>query len=228
MSHGPESANRLTPRDRRRVARKVSRPCDIRSRNRTPDARVLANVHFATLSNGTVSLIARLELDQHDEPGALRICGPYVSPESRWLVPAAPSLYRDRTAGCGVRTSPPDCSQSWVSQTDSANGQVRKPAAGPMWCSVRPGRRHRCRRLSLQRGSAEPATIPSYGLLAALTADAYAVMNSHSALGKSEDRACGAVSCAAELWRSYLGHPVRSGLPRRCRQSAGATGDSGS
>ncbi|MBB5785250.1 hypothetical protein [Nonomuraea jabiensis] len=58
------------------------------------------------------------------------------------------------------------------------------------------------------------------GLLAALTADAYAAMNSHSSLVIREDLACGTDDCASEpiveLWHPDFGHqPVSA-----CREHA--------
>lgn len=57
---------------------------------------------------------------------------------------------------------------------------------------------------------AEPAAAHASGLLAALTADAYAATNSHAALVDHADRACATDGCPAEpvveLWRSDLGH----------------------
>jgi hypothetical protein len=57
---------------------------------------------------------------------------------------------------------------------------------------------------------AEPAAAHACGLLAALTADAYAAMNSHSSLLSREDLACGTDDCPAEpiveLWRPDFGH----------------------
>jgi hypothetical protein len=57
---------------------------------------------------------------------------------------------------------------------------------------------------------AGPAAAHAYGLLAALTADAYAAMSSHSSLLNREDRACGTGSCprepVVELWRPDFGH----------------------
>jgi hypothetical protein len=53
------------------------------------------------------------------------------------------------------------------------------------------------------------AAAHAYGLLAALTADAYAAMSSHSSLLSHEDRACGTGSCprepVVELWRPDFG-----------------------
>jgi hypothetical protein len=57
---------------------------------------------------------------------------------------------------------------------------------------------------------AEPTAAHASGLLAALTADAYAAMNSHSSLVSREDLACGTDDCPAEpiveLWRPDFGH----------------------
>jgi hypothetical protein len=57
---------------------------------------------------------------------------------------------------------------------------------------------------------AEPAAAHACGLLAALTADAYAAMNSHSSLVSREDLACGTDDCPSEpiveLWRPDFGH----------------------
>ena len=72
---------------------------------------------------------------------------------------------------------------------------------------------------------AEPAAAHARGLLAALTADAYAAMNSHSSLVSREGLACGTDGCPAEpivdLWRPDFGHrPVPA-----CREHAvGALG----
>ena len=91
-------------------------------------------------------------------------------------------------------TSPPDRSHSQVSRTESPNGRGRSPAAFAA--------AHAC------------------GLLAALTADAYAAMNSHSSLLSREDRACGTDGCPrepiVELWRPDFGQrPVPA-----CREHA--------
>jgi hypothetical protein len=55
-----------------------------------------------------------------------------------------------------------------------------------------------------------PAAAHAYGLLAALTADAYAAMSSHSSLLSREDLACGTGGCprepVVELWRPNFGH----------------------
>jgi hypothetical protein len=57
---------------------------------------------------------------------------------------------------------------------------------------------------------AGPAAARAYGLLAALTADAYATMSSHSSLLSREDLACGTDGCPrepiVELWRPDFGH----------------------
>jgi hypothetical protein len=57
---------------------------------------------------------------------------------------------------------------------------------------------------------AEPTAAHASGLLAALTADAYAAMNSHSSLVIREDLACGTDDCPSEpiveLWRPDFGH----------------------
>jgi hypothetical protein len=57
---------------------------------------------------------------------------------------------------------------------------------------------------------ADPAAAHVYGLLAALTADAYAAMSSHSSLLSCEDRTCGTDGCprepVVELWRPDSGH----------------------
>ena len=57
---------------------------------------------------------------------------------------------------------------------------------------------------------APAATAHAYGLLAALTADAYAAMNSYSSLLSREDLACGTGGCSrepiVELWRPDSGH----------------------
>jgi hypothetical protein len=67
---------------------------------------------------------------------------------------------------------------------------------------------------------AGPAAARAYGLLAALAADAYAAMSSHSSLLSGEDRACGTGGCprepVVELWRPDFGHrPVPA-----CREHA--------
>ena len=55
-----------------------------------------------------------------------------------------------------------------------------------------------------------PAAARAYGLLAALTADAYAAMGSHSSLLSRENLACGTGGCprepVVELWRPDFGH----------------------
>ena len=66
----------------------------------------------------------------------------------------------------------------------------------------------------------DPAAARAYGLLAALTADAYAATGSHSSLLSREDRACGTGGCArepvVELWRHDSGsRPVPA-----CREHA--------
>jgi hypothetical protein len=57
---------------------------------------------------------------------------------------------------------------------------------------------------------AGPAAAHAYGLLAALTTDAYAAMNSYSSLLSREERACGTGGCprepVVELWRPDFGH----------------------
>jgi hypothetical protein len=57
---------------------------------------------------------------------------------------------------------------------------------------------------------ADPAAAHSYGLLAALTADAYAAVSSHSSLLSREDIACGTGGCPrepiVELWRPDFGY----------------------
>jgi hypothetical protein len=57
---------------------------------------------------------------------------------------------------------------------------------------------------------AGPAAAQAYGLLAALTADAYAAVSSHSSLLSREDLACGTGGCprgpVVELWRPDFGH----------------------
>ncbi|HEY2076436.1 MAG TPA: hypothetical protein VGH53_08865 [Streptosporangiaceae bacterium] len=67
---------------------------------------------------------------------------------------------------------------------------------------------------------AEPAAARTRGMLAALTADAYATMSSHSSLVAREDLACGTGDCPSEpiveIWRPDFGHrPVPA-----CRQHA--------
>lgn len=67
---------------------------------------------------------------------------------------------------------------------------------------------------------AEPAAARTRGMLAALTADAYATMSSHSSLVAREGLACGTGDCPSEpiveLWRPDFGHrPVPA-----CRQHA--------
>jgi hypothetical protein len=67
---------------------------------------------------------------------------------------------------------------------------------------------------------ADPAAAHTLGLLAALTADAYAAMSSHSSLLSREDLACGTDGCPrepiVELWRPEFGHrPARA-----CREHA--------
>lgn len=58
--------------------------------------------------------------------------------------------------------------------------------------------------------AADPAASYAYGLLAALTADAYAAMSSYSSLLSREDLACGTDGCPrepiVELWRPDSGH----------------------
>jgi hypothetical protein len=67
---------------------------------------------------------------------------------------------------------------------------------------------------------AEPTAAHASGLLAALTADAYATMTSHSSLIIRADLACGTAGCPSEpiveLWRPEFGH--RSGPA--CREHA--------
>jgi hypothetical protein len=57
---------------------------------------------------------------------------------------------------------------------------------------------------------ADPIAAHASGLLAALTADAYAAMNSHSSLVVRADLACGTDGCPSEpiveLWRPDFGH----------------------
>jgi hypothetical protein len=58
--------------------------------------------------------------------------------------------------------------------------------------------------------SADPDAVHAYGLLAALTADAYAAVSSHSSLLSREDLACGTGGCTrepiVELWRPDFGY----------------------
>jgi hypothetical protein len=67
---------------------------------------------------------------------------------------------------------------------------------------------------------AGPAAAHAYGLLAALTADAYAAMSSYSSLVSREDLACGTDDCPrepiVELWRPDFGH----GPAPACREHA--------
>jgi hypothetical protein len=67
---------------------------------------------------------------------------------------------------------------------------------------------------------AEPAAAHARGLLAALTADAYAAMNSHSSLVSRAGLTCGTDGCPAapivELWRPDFGHRPVPG----CREHA--------
>jgi hypothetical protein len=70
---------------------------------------------------------------------------------------------------------------------------------------------------------ADPAAAHACGLLAALTADAYAAMNSHSSLLSREDLACGTDGCprepAVELWRPDFGHRPAPACPEHAVQA---------
>ncbi|GAA3439204.1 hypothetical protein [Kutzneria kofuensis] len=66
---------------------------------------------------------------------------------------------------------------------------------------------------------ADPAAARSIGLLAALTADAYAATNGHSALIGREAKACGTVDCPAEPIVDLL-RPDDHGPVPACRQHA--------
>jgi hypothetical protein len=72
---------------------------------------------------------------------------------------------------------------------------------------------------------ADPAAAHACGLLAALTADAYAAMNSHSSLLSREDLACEADGCprepAVELWRPDFGHRPAPACPEHAAQALG-------
>ena len=63
---------------------------------------------------------------------------------------------------------------------------------------------------AVEPAPADPAAAHAYGLLAALTADAYATMSSHSSLLSREGLACGTDNCPrepiVELWRPDFGH----------------------
>jgi hypothetical protein len=66
----------------------------------------------------------------------------------------------------------------------------------------------------------DPTAAHASGMLAALTADAYAATNSHASLLPRENRACGTDACPSkpivDLWRPDLGHEV---VPA-CREHA--------
>jgi hypothetical protein len=72
---------------------------------------------------------------------------------------------------------------------------------------------------------ADPAAAHACGLLAALTADAYAAMNSHSSLLSREDLACGTGGCprepVVELWRPDFGHRPAPACPEHAVQALG-------
>jgi hypothetical protein len=73
---------------------------------------------------------------------------------------------------------------------------------------------------AVEPAPAGAAAARAYGLLAALTADAYAAMSSYSSLLNREDLACGTGDCRrepiVELWRPDFGHrPARA-----CREHA--------
>jgi len=72
---------------------------------------------------------------------------------------------------------------------------------------------------------ADPAAAHACGLLAALTADAYAAMNSHSSLLSREDHACGTDGCprepVVELWRPDFGHRPAPACPEHAVQALG-------
>lgn len=63
---------------------------------------------------------------------------------------------------------------------------------------------------AVEPAPADPAAAHAYGLLAALTADAYATMSSQSSLLSREGLACGTDGCPrepiVELWRPDFGH----------------------
>lgn len=64
---------------------------------------------------------------------------------------------------------------------------------------------------------AQPAAALAIGLLAALTADPYAAMNSHSSLVAREDLACGTDDCPSEpSWDCC----VLTGVTGLCRPAA--------
>jgi hypothetical protein len=73
-----------------------------------------------------------------------------------------------------------------------------------------------------------PAAAHAYGLLAALTADAYAAVSSHSSLLSREDPACGTGGCprepAVELWRPDFGHRPAPACREHAVQALGQPG----
>jgi hypothetical protein len=75
---------------------------------------------------------------------------------------------------------------------------------------------------------ADPAAAHASGLLAALTADAYAAMNSHLSLLSREDLACGTDDCPAEpiveLWRPDFGHRPMPACREHAVQALGQPG----
>jgi hypothetical protein len=72
---------------------------------------------------------------------------------------------------------------------------------------------------------AEPAAAHACGLLAALAADAYAAINSHSSLVSREDLACATDGCPAEpiaeLWRPDFGHHAEPACREHAVQALG-------
>jgi hypothetical protein len=75
---------------------------------------------------------------------------------------------------------------------------------------------------------AGPAAAHAYGLLAALTADAYAAVSSHSSLMSREDLACGTGGCPREpvvgLWRPDFGHTPAPACREHAVQALGQPG----
>jgi hypothetical protein len=76
--------------------------------------------------------------------------------------------------------------------------------------------------------AAGPAAARAYGLLAALTADAYAAMGSYSSLLNREDLACGTGGCprepVVELWRPDFGRRPAPACREHAVQALGQPG----
>jgi hypothetical protein len=114
--------------------------------------------------------------------------------------------------------------RKWPGLAGLSDERQRKPT----WWAGHGDQFARCARAvlaALPEGPRPAAAAHACGLLAALTADAYAAMNSHSSLLSREDLACEADGCprepAVELWRPDFGHRPAPACPEHAAQALG-------